>query len=148
MRHARISACSLSASVGLLTIACSLLTAAQQISTINAVVPNLINFSGTLTDANGRAVTSVTAVTFALYADQQDGAALWQETQNVFADKNGHYSVMLGSTKPEGLPANLFTSGEARWLGVRINGGEELPRVLLLSVPYALKAADAQTLGR
>jgi hypothetical protein len=30
---------------------------------------------------------------------------------------------------------------------VRINGGEEQPRVLLLSVPYALKAADAQTLG-
>jgi hypothetical protein len=30
---------------------------------------------------------------------------------------------------------------------VRINGGEEQPRVLLLSVPYALKAADAETLG-
>ena len=30
---------------------------------------------------------------------------------------------------------------------MRINGGAEQPRVLLLSVPYALKAADAQTLG-
>jgi hypothetical protein len=48
---------------------------------------------------------------------------------------------------PEGLPLYLFTSGEARWLGVRINGGEELPRILFLSVPYALKSADAQTLG-
>jgi trimeric autotransporter adhesin len=28
-----------------------------------------------------------------------------------------------------------------------VNGGSEQPRVLLLSVPYALKAADAQTLG-
>ena len=28
-----------------------------------------------------------------------------------------------------------------------MNGGEEQPRVLLLSVPYALQAADAQTLG-
>jgi hypothetical protein len=45
------------------------------------------------------------------------------------------------------LPLDLFTSGEARWLGVRINGGEEQPRVLLLSVPYALKAADAETIG-
>jgi trimeric autotransporter adhesin len=30
---------------------------------------------------------------------------------------------------------------------VRVQGQEEQPRVLLLSVPYALKAADAQTLG-
>ena len=69
------------------------------------------------------------------------------ETQNVTADVKGNYTVRLGATPPEGLPLDLFTSGEARWLGVRINGGEEQPRVLLLSVPYALKAGDAQTLG-
>ena len=45
---------------------------------------------------------------------------------------------------PRAFRWSLFASGEARWLGVRINGGEEQPRVLLLSVPYALKAADAQ----
>jgi hypothetical protein len=32
-------------------------------------------------------------------------------------------------------------------LGVTINGGQEQPRILLLSVPYALKAADAETVG-
>ena len=31
--------------------------------------------------------------------------------------------------------------------GVRPEGQEELPRILLLSVPYALKAGDAETLG-
>jgi hypothetical protein len=30
---------------------------------------------------------------------------------------------------------------------VRVNGGEEQPCILLLSVPYALKAADAETIG-
>jgi trimeric autotransporter adhesin len=55
--------------------------------------------------------------------------------------------VQLGATKSEGLPLDLFVSGEARWLGVRVNSGEEQPRVLLLSVPYALKAADAETLS-
>jgi hypothetical protein len=54
---------------------------------------------------------------------------------------------MLGSTKAEGLPADLFASGEARWLGVQAAGQPEQPRVLLLSVPYALKAADAETVG-
>jgi hypothetical protein len=69
------------------------------------------------------------------------------ETQNVQADAKGNYIVQLGATKPDGLPLDLFTSGEARWLGVTINGGEEQPRILLLSVPYALKAADAETVG-
>ena len=111
-----------------------------------AVVPRLVNFSGKAID-QGKAVAGVTGITFAIYNEESDGSPLWLETQNVQADSKGNYSVQLGATKSEGLPLDLFTSGEARWLGVRINGGEEQPRVLLLSVPYALKAADAQTLG-
>jgi trimeric autotransporter adhesin len=69
------------------------------------------------------------------------------EVQNVQPDKTGHYTLTLGSTNKEGLPASLFASGEARWLGVQPQGQAEQPRVLLLSVPYALKAADAETVG-
>ena len=69
------------------------------------------------------------------------------ETQNVQADKAGHYSVALGSTSSQGLPATVFASGEARWLGVQVQGQAEGPRVLLMSVPYALKALDAETIG-
>jgi hypothetical protein len=69
------------------------------------------------------------------------------ETQNVQPDKNGRYSVALGSTTNQGLPTSLFVSGEARWLGVQAQGQAEQPRVLLLSVPYALEAGDAQTVG-
>ena len=126
----------------------SLLSAQQSaVSTsATAVVPRLVNFSGKAID-QGKAVAGVTGITFAIYNEESDGSPLWLETQNVQADSKGNYSVQLGATKSEGLPLDLFTSGEARWLGVRINGGEEQPRVLLLSVPYALKAADAQTLG-
>jgi len=69
------------------------------------------------------------------------------ETQNVHPDKFGHYSVALGSTSSQGLPANVFATGEARWLGVQVHGQDEQPRVLLMSVPYALKALDAETIG-
>jgi trimeric autotransporter adhesin len=69
------------------------------------------------------------------------------ETQNIQPDKNGHYTVLLGSTKPEGLPVDLFVSEQARWLGVRPEGQSEPARVLLAAVPYALKAGDAETLG-
>jgi hypothetical protein len=50
---------------------------------------------------------------------------------------------------PDGLPLDLFSSGDARWLGRRFErtGEPEQARVLLTSVPYALKASDADTLG-
>jgi hypothetical protein len=112
-----------------------------------SVVPTLVNFSGILTDASGKPLRGILGVTFYLYEDEQGGAPLWMETQNVHPDKAGHYAVALGSTTAQGLPASLFTSGEARWLGVQPQGQAEQPRVLLLSVPYALKAGDAQTVG-
>lgn len=129
---------------------CSLLGQAQQTvaTTINAAVPPLVNFSGTLTDNNGKPLTSSVAVTFSIYSEQRGGTSLWMESQSVQPDRNGHYTVMLGSTSSTGLPANIFVEGEARWLGVQVQGEDsEQPRVLLVSAPYALKAGDAQTLG-
>lgn len=111
------------------------------------VVPTLVNYSGRASDVTGKSVVGIAGITFSVYKDQSGGSPLWFETQNVTADAKGNYTVQLGATLPEGLPLDVFTSGEARWLGVRINGGEEQPRILFLSVPYALKAADAQTLG-
>jgi hypothetical protein len=106
-----------------------------------------VKFSGTLKDINGNPLTSITGVTFALYSQQTGGAPLWLETQNVQPDKSGRYTVTLGSTKPEGLETDLFVSEHAQWLGIQPQGLEEQARVLLVSVPYAFKAGDAETLG-
>ena len=113
----------------------------------NAVVPPVIKFSGVLIDANNKPLSGTVGVTFTLYKESQGGAPVWLETQNVTADKAGHYSVMLGSTTSQGIPANVFASGEARWLGVQAQGQAEQPRTVLMSVPYALKALDAETVG-
>lgn len=86
-------------------------------------------------------------MTFALYAVEAGGEALWFETQTVEADAQGRYTVLLGAMHADGLPMDLFTSGEARWLGVSVGKLPEQARVLLVAVPYALKAADADTLG-
>jgi trimeric autotransporter adhesin len=132
----------------LIVILCGLLAAQQQpAAQSSAVVPRLVNFAGKAIDGKGSVATGVQGATFSIYKDQYDGAPLWVETQNITADAKGNYTVQLGAMKNEGMPQDFFTSGEARWLGIRINGGEEQPRVLLLSVPYALKAEDAQTLG-
>jgi hypothetical protein len=113
----------------------------------NVAVPHLVRFAGLIKDIAGKPLTGTRGMTFALYRDQEGGSALWLETQNVAADKSGRYTVSLGLTKADGLPVELFISGEARWLGVQPDGQAEQPRVLLLSVPYALKAADAETVG-
>jgi len=118
-----------------------------QSSTTASPVPRLVNFGGTALDAQGKPRTGMVGITFALYKEEQGGAPLWLETQSVQLDDTGHYTVNLGSTKPAGLPADLFISGEAHWLGVQVEGQPELARVLLVSAPYALKAADAETIG-
>src|SRR5467141_3877774 len=122
-------------------------TASTAQSTATADVPRLIKFSGTLLDAQDRPMAGPIGVTFALHAQQTGGAALWLETQNVKPDASGVYTVLLGANSANGVPVDLFASGEARWLEVQAERQAEQPRVLLVSVPYALKAKDAETLG-
>ena len=122
-------------------------TSAQTSTQTASALPRLVRFGSTVKDLNGKPMTGVVGITFALYSEPSGGAALWLETQNVTADNNGHYTALLGSTKPDGLPAELFTSEQARWVGVQVSGQPEQPRVLLVSAPYALKAGDAETVG-
>jgi Chaperone of endosialidase len=145
MKQVRVAMLSL-----LMVLLCSVLSPAQQSVTTatNATVPPLIPFSSVASDEGGGSLSGAVSITFSLYAGQHGGAPLWTEQQNnVQLDAAGHYSVQLGITKPNGVPTSLFTTGEARWLGVRIAEQGEQPRVLLLSVPYALKAGDAATIG-
>ena len=120
---------------------------AQSTGGADSIVPGVVKFAGVLNDAAGKPLTGIVGVTFFLYKEQSGGAPLWMETQNVQADPNGRYSVMLGSTTNHGIPADAFAAGEARWIGIQVSGQAEQARVQLVSVPYALKAADAQTLG-
>jgi hypothetical protein len=111
-------------------------------------IPRLIRLNGTLkvppaAETDARAAD----VTFALYTEETGGEPLWQETQKVEVDESGHYNVLLGSTVAEGLPVELFTSAQAQWLGIQRPGEAEQPRIMLVSVPFALKAGDAETFG-
>ncbi len=119
---------------------------AQQAAT--TTVPNLIRYGGVLKDAQGAPLSSTTVgITFAIYKQQDGGAPVWMETQSVATDAGGNYSALLGSTTANGLPGDLFSQEEQRWLGVQVEGQAEQQRVLLVSVPYAFKAHEAETLG-
>ena len=136
-----------------LLIACFLclvaVASAQQTqSAAITAVPRLVRFAGSFHAPVNQPAGPVGA-TFAIYGQQEGGTPLWTEDRNVEPDANGNYTVLLGSASNEGVPVELFTAGESRWLQVKfyVPGEVDLPRVLLVSVPYALKAGDADTLG-
>lgn len=126
---------------------CLLILAASAYAQSTAV-PKLVRFIGSYRPTTGTASTNEN-VTLAVYREQTGGAPLWREVQNISIDAEGRYSLLMGATVNDGMPLDLFSSGEPRWLGVQFNrpGEAEQPRVLMVSVPYALKAADAETLG-
>jgi hypothetical protein len=105
-------------------------------------LPKLVKFSGSIPNRS----SVVIPMTFSLYGHPEGGSPIWQETQLVNIDSHGDYTVFLGVAHADGITASLFPSNDTRWLGVTPNGIEELPRVLLVSVPYAIRAADADTL--
>ncbi len=110
-------------------------------------IPRVIRYSGTLTHVDGTPRTGTVGMAFSIYADDKTTVPLWQQVQTVTADQAGRYTVLLGAASAEGLPDALFADNTARWLGIRVENEQEQPRVLLAAVPYALKAADAETLG-
>jgi hypothetical protein len=112
-----------------------------------AAVPRLVKFSGVLLDVSGKPLSGEVEVTFALYKQEADEEPLWTETQRVTADERGSYTVLLGATQATGIPADLFRSDDARWLGVQVQGQAQQPRTALVSVPYALKAVEAEKLA-
>lgn len=105
--------------------------------------PNVVKYSGAIAGAPSGSATLV----FAIYESANGGAPLWQETQSVTLDAAGRYIVLLGARSQSGIPVEIFHDNEARWLGVAMLGQVEEARVMLVSVPYAIKAADAETLG-
>ncbi len=88
---------------------------AQQTSP--TAVPNLIRYGGTLKDASGAPIAAATGVTFAIYKQQDGGAPVWMETQNVTPDAGGQYSVLLGSTTSDWLAQRSILSGRTALAG-------------------------------
>lgn len=133
--------------IRLLTIFVLLTLGSLKLEAQSGSVPRLIRYHGELVTHIQPPTRSVIFITFAVYRDKEQGEALWTETQQVEVSEAGKFEVLLGALSSDGLPAGLFAGDEPRWLGVTAEGGEELPRTLLVSVPYAIRAGDAETLA-
>jgi hypothetical protein len=115
-------------------------------SIVSAQVPFIVKLSGRL-KAGGNDAVSTTAVqvTFSIFGEPEGGQPIWSETQNVQLDHQGRYTALLGSMSALGLPVDIFANREARWIETSADGFPRNARIPLVTVPYALKAADADT---
>ncbi len=94
----------------------------------------MLNFQGKLME-NSVAVNDNVNFTFTIYSDSAGTEVLWTEDQLNKKVINGIYQVKLGSVVE--IPDTLF-DGNERFLGIRINGGNELvPRFQFSSVGYS-----------
>ncbi len=107
-----------------------------------ASVPKTLHYSGKL-DTSNSAFTGTIDITFTLYANANATTGFWSESQAVVVH-NGRFHVQLGSTTPL-LTQQLDVA--ALHLGVKVATDNEMAKVPISSVPYALQAANAATLG-
>jgi hypothetical protein len=110
----------------------------------NAAVPGLINYQGILTDESGAPLSGTYQLTFSIYPDSaQSAIAAWSEQHLSVAVESGIFRVVLGSVSL--LSESLF-AGDECWLGVAVGASPEMyPRQRLVSVPWALRAAVADS---
>ncbi len=105
--------------------------------TANAV-PLEFTHQGRLLDSTGAPLDGSLPLRFALYDVETGGTALWSEdTTGDFT--NGYYTSTLAA-----LQAVDF-DGDDVWLGITVDGGTELDRVKLASVPFAIRSLSADT---
>jgi hypothetical protein len=122
-------------------------SASSQFSPQSATAPTLFRITGTLTAPDGAPRLGAVTLVASIYADSQDATPLWTEQQVVTLDAAGRYAIYVGATLPDGVPKELFLAGAGRWLGIAVQSETEQPRIMLVTVPYALKAREADTLA-
>ena len=84
---------------------------------------------------------------FRIYDIPVGGTPLWEETHSITTN-NGLFSVLLGSTPANPLTPEIFIGGGERWVGIQVDADPETePRQPIASVPFALVAQQADSLG-
>jgi len=109
-----------------------------------AVVPNHINFQGTLADSGGNGITGTRSLQFHLYADSVGGTALWNETHSSVTVTDGLFHVSLGTI--QSFPDTLF-SGQDLWLETTVGSETLSPREKVATVPYAFLSQNANNVS-
>lgn len=108
-----------------------------------AQAPPLVPVQGVVADDVGP-LEGAYDVQFTLYADSDGTIVVWSEAQTVpFA--NGFFSAQLGAVEPVDL--SLFADSPELYLGIAIDGDEEMSLIRVATAPFAAYAAFAGDSG-
>lgn len=119
-----------------------------------SAVPQVINYSGTLTNKVGAAVPDGTYdIEFTIYNVPSAGTSLWTEKWSSTAIPSspvlvtgGVFNVMLGTIAP--FPNGFFADNPNTYLGIKVGADSEmLPRQKIASVGYAFAAGNGVPKG-
>lgn len=112
------------------------------------MAPAVMPMQGFLTDSAGTAIDGDVDLTITIYDGQTSTTELYGETQTVMVDE-GSFTAYVGEGTPTGAAFDLaiFRDNSDTWVGIAIDGGTELPRFQLGSVPYAGFAQYSNTAG-
>jgi hypothetical protein len=107
------------------------------LSPANAQIPDRISYQGLLIDTVGDPLNGTYSLSFFLYATPTGGTSMWTETHPEVPVTDGLFSVSLG--RFTSLSESNFSQAD-RYLSVSVDGGDEMmPRIRMISVPYAFR---------
>lgn len=112
---------------------------------INADVPQVINYQGRLTDGAGEPVTNgMYLLRFNLYDAESGGASLWDSQYRSIQVTDGFFSYLMGDSVA--IPGDIFLENTNVWLGIKVSTDPEMtPRSRISSAGFAFKALHSDT---
>jgi len=126
-------------------LAIALVTSVFVSANAMATVPDLIPVQGTLATGLGVPVDGPTDITFALYAAETGGSALWTDTFTDVDVAAGFFTVYLGSNTA--LDFWTLLANPEIWLGITVESDGEMDRIQLAAVPFAIEAQTCEMVG-
>lgn len=128
-----------------LTLCATLALLVAIAATGESTVPQLINYQGYLTSAQGDPLeTAEYDLSFSIYDQQSDGTEVWgPQVMSKVPVVKGHFNVILGPTDSASTPRDIssaFTES-VRFLEIKVAGTPIAPRQQILSAPYAMHSA-------
>jgi hypothetical protein len=124
-----------------LVAVCVALLLVVSVAGMQAQTPRVISYQGMLLGSNKLPVPDGPyTLTFKLY--DQTSTVLWTEVQSAVPVVSGMFGVLLGTVTPLSIAFD-----KSYTLGIQVGSDPEMaPRVSLASVPYAIRADDADKL--
>lgn len=111
-----------------------------------AAAPGTIAYDGILTGENGLPYNGDVTVTVELFDAMMDGNSLYLEDLGTAAAFEGELGLVLGDDGNAAL-ADVFAMTDGIWAEFTVDGEVLVPRQRIRSVPFALVAQSAQSVG-